>query len=486
MKKIYFFILLLFFSTNVFANSIPKGCPEVIIDLKELYKTNKNLQTEATFEVFNYGFFLMEKYDFKKKEIIFKKKNGYPLISTFLDLELFNKKIIESGYLITKINNQDISTLNDEELKKIFYSVDDPKKEEITDIEFLNLLSNKTVNLKLKKNKYSYYLTEPRFQINSINDIDTVKGNFEVNYNFSYDSLHPDLGKEISKYNLFKNSQCPISLEDVGALSLGQTEFLFLNRAIINNDEVSSYNYLALENRSEEKLKNNNAIIISVEDGVGKFRSNFDFRKFPLDEQTLKISIMEMYGLLPKPESSLQLLTTPIQFQVLKDYYENNILKEWKITNYDINLKTANLLGYDIPSAQMDIILKVKRNVLYYIIKIILPIFLILSLAWYVFWIHPKELESRVTTSIVCFLALVAYNFVIDSEIPKLGYLTFMDWIILLSYIFCALPTAISITLNRHIKSKKYDVIEMNNYIKYLGPILYLSLLIIGGFFTTS
>ncbi len=94
------------------------------------------------------------------------------------------------------------------------------------------------------------------------------------------------------------------------------------------------------------------------------------------------------------------------------------------------------------------------------------------------FWINPKELESRITTSIVCFLALVAYNFVIDNEIPKLGYLTYMDWIIMISYIFCALPTAISISLYRYIKSKKYNVIEVNSYIRLVGPILYFALLI--------
>ena len=33
----------------------------------------------------------------------------------------------------------------------------------------------------------------------------------------------------------------------------------------------------------------------------------------------------------------------------------------------------------------------------------------------------PRELESRLTITIVCLLSLIAYNFVIDSELPKLG-----------------------------------------------------------------
>ena len=47
-----------------------------------------------------------------------------------------------------------------------------------------------------------------------------------------------------------------------------------------------------------------------------------------------------------------------------------------------------------------------------------------------------KELEARLTITIVCLLSLIAYNFVIDADLPKLEYLTIMDYIILVSYIY--------------------------------------------------
>ena len=65
-----------------------------------------------------------------------------------------------------------------------------------------------------------------------------------------------------------------------------------------------------------------------------------------------------------------------------------------------------------------------------------LPIIFLLVVSWSTFWINPKELESRVTVSIVCLLSLIAYNFVIDNDLPKLGYLTFMDKFVLTTYIF--------------------------------------------------
>jgi hypothetical protein len=84
----------------------------------------------------------------------------------------------------------------------------------------------------------------------------------------------------------------------------------------------------------------------------------------------------------------------------------------------------------------LNIILEIERESSYYVYKIILPIVLILMVCWSVMWITPKELEARLTVTIVCLLSLIAYNFVIDSEIPKLEYLTIMDWIIFTSYIF--------------------------------------------------
>ena len=32
----------------------------------------------------------------------------------------------------------------------------------------------------------------------------------------------------------------------------------------------------------------------------------------------------------------------------------------------------------------------------------------------------PRELESKLTITIVCLLSLIAYNFVIDKDLPKL------------------------------------------------------------------
>ena len=89
-----------------YSNTFKKDCDDIIADLKKSFETNKDLDLESYFEIYNYGFFIEETFDFKKNEMVFKRSNGHPIVSTFLDLELYNKKTIESGDLIVKINNK--------------------------------------------------------------------------------------------------------------------------------------------------------------------------------------------------------------------------------------------------------------------------------------------------------------------------------------------------------------------------------------------
>ena len=89
-------------------------------------------------------------------------------------------------------------------------------------------------------------------------------------------------------------------------------------------------------------------------------------------------------------------------------------------------------------------------------------------------WIPPIQVESRLTTSIVGLLSLIAYNFVFNDDLPKLSYLTSLDRYILLSYLFCAIPTFLTIYFSRMTK-KDYNVaLEVNKKSRIMGMIIYL------------
>ena len=157
-------------------------------------------------------------------------------------------------------------------------------------------------------------------------------------------------------------------------------------------------------------------------------------------------------------------------------------MKAWKIKNIEIKNRVVqddktNVYDKTIISSRsqnyLDIEITIKRNWEHYVYKVMLPVFLILCVAWFVLWIPTHKYEARLNTSIIALLALIAYNFVFQDDIPKLEYLTDLDWFILLSYIFCCIPVFSSIAFSKFISKNQKKVDKINKIIKIWGGLLY-------------
>ena len=243
-------------------------------------------------------------------------------------------------------------------------------------------------------------------------------------------------------------------------------------------------------------IDDNKLRTLRTEKGVGFFRQSFDFKKFPFDTQKLLIRIKTGVGNYQNFNNedktnigSLTLITPePGVFLNLEKFLEpdTNKLKAWKIPDNGINVNSDVLTEdrYDIYSKKiekvtenvLDIEIIIERNYEHYVWKIMFPVFLILCVAWYVLWIPTEKYEARLNTSIIALLALIAYNFVFQDDIPKLEYLTDMDWFILLSYIFCLIPVFLSIAFSKFISKNQKKVMEINRKIKIWGAVIYVLL----------
>ena len=97
-----------------------------------------------------------------------------------------------------------------------------------------------------------------------------------------------------------------------------------------------------------------------------------------------------------------------------------------------------------------------------------------MMISWSVFWIRAKQIETRITVTVVSFLTLIAYNFVIVDDIPKTGTFTIFDTIILLAYIYAALGTLLSIYSYSKYEDQALEFSNIDYYARYLGPISYI------------
>jgi hypothetical protein len=176
----------------------------------------------------------------------------------------------------------------------------------------------------------------------------------------------------------------------------------------------------------------------------GKILKDYKLKKFPFDEQSLDFYFVPVENY-TNAAGSIILAVTELGVDAADTLYSTFKNNNWESIdyNYGTAINYSTYIGENINVQYIS--LSIKRNFEYYIFKLLLPILLLLGLTWSIFWIDLHDLETRITISIVTFLALIAYNFVIDNDLAKLSYLTFLDCVVLVSYLFAGLPTFMAI-----------------------------------------
>lgn len=417
-------------------------------------------------------------YDFawnkEKKIITIKRDNENNPVVRF---SLFNKDV-QQGVSVKKYNDIKLSDSSDEEIKKMHSQSADAK---------LTLKDNKIILL--KPNTYDYNdIKLSNFELEYINNIDTNKGILEISFLANFTNKRPELntlaegllGDELYQVNL-----------DYGYYPILDAEIKEYKYDV----DIRTGKYSTDWEGIFFSYDNNEVKTLRTESGIGQFRQEFDFKKFPFDKQKLKIKIENLANstsnlseVWPKTGRAAVHFVTPNigAFLGLEEYLNNvseNYLKEWTVKSTEIiseeiitesyfNEYSGNTHPYY--SNSVNLVLNIERNSAHYIYKIIIPVFLILSVAWFVLWIPTYHLESRLTTSIVALLALIAYNFVFSDDIPKLDYLTALDKYILLSYVFCCIPTFMSIGFSRFMVKNQRMVTIINKKLRTWLGLIYI------------
>ena len=458
----YLFILFFIFSNNVLLADVCKNFEEKVLAIPI---PEAGMVTDGQQPKYDVGLFFHQDYDYEQDKILIRRdENNHPILKFS-----FVQRDIASNTPITNINNNDSSLLLDSEILELI------SKEEI-------YISTSNNEYKINAIEYDLYIFDLEyFNINAIDEIKTKEGEFQIDYSFQVSNERPDWiepGREIGN-----NTICSLAeLHESTRIFSPIDDVDFLTQIGLDQDKVTVYYDQIYYSETDKTFST------ATFAGVARIKSDFDLKKFPFDEQELKIEFYPPYSIdynddrnYPKPFVTLFQTRSNVYLDIEK-YKNNNYLKEWtvvntKVENYIKREKTTSNFEKDkiveLVEDRINVSLIVKRNINYFIFKIIIPVFLILTISWSVMWIPPNQVESRLTTSIVALLALIAYNFVFNEDIPKLSYLTSLDRYILLSYLFCAIPTFLTIYFSRITKKDYKIALEINKKSRLIGIIIY-------------
>ena len=335
---------------------------------------------------------------------------------------------------------------------------------------------------KLNNPNFPYSSEEPMI-VNAdllIEDVHSISGK-DLDFESSYtlwahwkDSRVADVLKEL---NVYKEKGKPLYLCDYSPQSvIGDSRKIFdpviefFNRKGKPNFQYGMQDWI--------EIFSDGTVQSRIRD-KSKFKARFDFKRFPFDSQLLTYEIWSEY-----PAFMVEIIADEpgmSNYKETKYAYENGdnegiTIPGWSLesVNYE-NYSYIENDGY--PYTGFILELEVKRQSSYYLFKIILPIMFILVISWSVFWVRGSQLEAKVNVTIVCLLSLIAYNFIIDEDLPKLPYLTFLDSFILLSYFYTGIATILCVySFVKKLKSGK-DLSTIDKKAQWFGPISYFVIL---------
>ena len=120
-----------------------------------------------------------------------------------------------------------------------------------------------------------------------------------------------------------------------------------------------------------------------------------------------------------------------------------------------------------------------SRNVQNYILKVIFPLVLIVMMSWSGFWIDPVNANSQISVAVTSMLTLIAYRFTVDTQLPRLPYMTRLDVFFLVSTLlvfFSLIEVLVTTILDNNGQTHRAKTID--RYCRVIFPVIFATALI--------
>lgn len=185
---------------------------------------------------------------------------------------------------------------------------------------------------------------------------------------------------------------------------------------------------------------------------------DFHFRAYPFDKQTFFVRVEAIY-----PEDVFVFQPDP-EFTRFGDQLGE---EEWYIVNTDTFVESNR------DTSQFIIRFDMRRHLNFYLYRILLPIGLILIVSWFTFFL--ENYDKRIDVSSANLLIFVAFNFTVSGDLPRLGYLTFLDTILIGTFAVTSLILAANVYLKRLERIGKHErARRIDKALIWLYPVSYI------------
>jgi hypothetical protein len=207
---------------------------------------------------------------------------------------------------------------------------------------------------------------------------------------------------------------------------------------------------------------------------VGSFTQPLRLQSFPFDRQAFRIHFV-----------AIRYQPNEVAFVPDENWIRDGLqqaagisrsitLPDWTIEKWDAKASVYALTpGLQYSGYVFEFI--ASRNVQHYVLKVILPLVLIVMMSWSVFWTEPTNSNTQFSIAVTSMLTLIAYRFAVDTQLPRLPYMTRLDVFFLIStlLVFFSLIEVLITTIldnNQQIERAK----KLDRYCRVIVPVIFV------------
>jgi hypothetical protein len=191
---------------------------------------------------------------------------------------------------------------------------------------------------------------------------------------------------------------------------------------------------------------------------------DFDFRQFPFDTQDFFLAVDSLL-----PWELVRYSASDTFNEVGNQLGE----EEWYVTRSGTVISKRQVSNENA-TARFKFFFSSKRHITFYVIRILVPLGLIIVVAWITFFM--EDYGKRVEATSANLLLFIAFNFTISDDLPRLGYVTFLDALLLCTFVISVLVVIFNVYLKRQENRGRIEEVErIDRYMIWFYPLVYIT-----------
>lgn len=209
-----------------------------------------------------------------------------------------------------------------------------------------------------------------------------------------------------------------------------------------------------------------------------QFETPMNLHNYPFDTQRLRVAMISLGDLTDKVILEVDERYVGSTEELVRREQSINVAG-WDLEQLEMHVDEQYIAAGDGKTVHSRLLttVQLKRRSWQLVWEMLFPLIVLVSVIWSIFWIEIDSLADRLNVSFIGVLTIVAYQFVVIENMPRMSYLTFTDTLLLISFVTMAATIPQSLTVHTLVRKGRPGLARrIDHTSRWAFPVAYFAL----------